>query len=248
MKRRSRHVIRTAEDPRRRWLIVVIGLIATLVGAVLLYQYAQSQVECDLSTSHALMRQQRDLQEEMRSLREENRELAEEVVRSQRGSQIDGAATAEMQETLKSQQAEIAEMKEQLAFFRGIVEPAESAAGLRIQRLVVWPGKEDRVFHFSLVLIQSVRNESKVSGRVKMTAQGVSSGNARTIDLASHMLKPRPSLGFKFRYFQEINGAFRLPKGFDPGKVDIQVTRSDEDSLKVKESYGWQQVLRVSGV
>lgn len=248
MKRRSRHVIRTAEDPRRRWLLVLGCFVAALVCSGLLYQFAQSQVECDLTTSHALMRQQRDLQEEMRSLREQNQELAEEVVRSQRGNQIDDAATAEMQETLKSQQGEIAEMKEQLAFFRGIVEPEESAAGLRIQRLVVWPGKEDRVFHFSLVLIQSVRNENKVSGRVKISTQGVSGGSAKTIDLAGLMLKPRPSLGFKFRYFQEINGAFRLPKGFDPGKVDIKVTRSDSDSLKVSESYGWQQVLRVSGV
>lgn len=218
-----------------------------IVAAGGLYRFAQAQVECDWAMTQALLRQQRDLQEEMRNLREDNRDLSEQVVRTQRGRQIDDAATLEMQETLLSQQAEIAEMQEQLAFFRGIVSPDESAAGLRPHRLALWRGTEPRVYHFSLTLIQSVRNERKVSGDVHLTAHGVQGGKSREIDLDDLLLKPQPSMSFKFRYFQEINGAFRLPEGFDPGKVEVLITRSDDEDLSVTESYDWQSILKNTG-
>ena len=224
-----------------------MALVIVSVLLVVVYQIAQSRVECDWVMTQGLLRQQREQQEEMRNLRDDNRELAEEVVRTGRGAQIDDAATSAMQDTMQQQQAEIAEMKEQLTFFRGIVEPEESAAGLRIQRVEVWRGQEPRVYHFSLILIQSVRNENKVSGTVALTIQGVQGGKSKEVGLSGLLVKPRPSMGFKFRYFQEIDGAFILPKGFDPGKVQAVVSRSGEESLTVRESYDWQDILQNTG-
>lgn len=244
---RKRHVIRTEADPRGRWVSAGLVVAALLGGAIGIYYFAQSQVQCDWEMTQALERQQRDMQASLRALRDENQELAEELVRTERGSQIDDAATTELQATMEGQQAEIAELKEQLAFYRGIVSPEESATGVRPQRLAVWRAKEPRVYHFSLILIQSVRNESKVDGRVQISIHGVQEGGSKQLDISSLLIKPRPSMGFRFRYFQEIDGAFRLPRGFDPGKVDVRLTRSDKDDVAASQSFDWQTILQNSG-
>jgi hypothetical protein len=48
---------------------------------------------------------------------------------------------------------------------------------------------------------------------------------------------------FKFKYFQNVNGALKLPAGFEPKSLKINLRPSGKRLKKVSQSYAWQTVL-----
>ncbi|MDH3339508.1 MAG: hypothetical protein OEM76_17010, partial [Gammaproteobacteria bacterium] len=141
-------------------------------------------------------------------------------------------------------QAKIQEQREAIAFYRGIVSPADGTAGLRVQDLKLTRGQSERAFNIRLVLVQSLKHDRKVSGNVNLSIEGEQSGAAATLSL-SQVLPDEASANwpFSFRYFQDFDKEIVLPDGFTPNKITIEVRSKTRSIESIEESYSWTTSL-----
>lgn len=236
--------------PWRHWLVVggSSAFIALVAFAIYTYSVSRMPYEWErVEVEKARLEIEKSrLQERIREMRAENAHQAEQIVLLERSRDIDGEATKDLREALDGQQRELSALKEQLAFYRGIVSPEQSKAGVRIYQVALHrDARNPQLYGYDLVLIQSLRHDRTVSGRVRIEVQGINAGRQTTLPLEQLSLASQNALTFNFKYFQQLAGSFQLPEGFAPRSVRV-VLESDTDA-RVEGSYKWNDVFQISG-
>lgn len=229
-------VIRQHPTWRRR--AVLIG--AALGGLIALYlMYEWGRFEGGYS-KFAEIQQRRELNAKLESLHEENERLRAAVAAADLDRKVENKAYADVEKNLADLQAQVLKHREQLTFYRGIVSPEDGIGGLRIQRFQVLPGPAEHHYRLRLVLVQSMRQESVVSGSVVVQLEGVRENKPVLLPLseAAETARADGQLPFQFRYFQNLEQDIVLPDGFEPRAVTVEVRSARMDP--VRESYPWQ--------
>lgn len=179
-----------------------------------------------------------ELRTQMKELARRNGELEARLAEAEIAKRVDREAYTQVEKSLADLQSRLGEQSQELAFYRGIVSPADGLVGLRVQRLVVLPGGEPNRYRVRVVLIQAARNDATVAGTVVLGIDGVQAGQALSLPYAEVAVAEKP-LAFSFRYFQEIEAELRLPDGFTPQRVQVEV-RSRNATAPVRQSFAWQ--------
>ena len=120
-------------------LAVVFLAGLTAYGEWRLYDFGKLQGAEELKS---LRVEHDELRSHFRDLSRENASLRENNAILERSSQIDQQAARDVQEQLASLQEELQAAREEVEFYRGIVAPADAAAGLRIHRFEITPGQQ----------------------------------------------------------------------------------------------------------
>ena len=170
--------------------------------------------------------------------------LKEEVALLETHRDIDREAYKDVETSLMTLQAKIQEQTDAIAFYRGIVSPADGAAGLRVQDLKLTRGQTERTYNIRLVLVQSLQHDRKVSGDVTLSIDGDEGGSATSYSYTQ--LLPEESSAswpFSFRYFQDFDREIILPDGFTPEKITIEVRSKTRSITSIEESYSWAASL-----
>lgn len=226
------------------------GLIAGAVAAIAiagfgLYAWVRTQTISEFRQTKTALEQlrdeRRDLARELRSARAENTDLRQQVVYAQRAGEIDGAACTEVKASLSDLQAEAADLREQVAFYRGIVSPDETRAGVRVLDLKLSQQPDRQLWRYDLVLIQSVRHDKRVAGSASVHLIGSRDGKEVTQDLAPLLAAGAKLPQFAFKYFQEFSGEFRLPEGFRPMRVAVTLDIDGADA-SVENEFDWSKI------
>ncbi|MDT0619777.1 hypothetical protein RM531_14965 [Salinisphaera sp. P385] len=242
-----RLIIRTAAQARRRRLMVVIAVATLLVGGWGIYWlgrlHAPTAIERQVASQQKIESDRKLLLAEKRRLETENRKLSERNVMLERGADVDQQAISALQNSLDDVQAQVAKLKKELAFYRGIVSPSEAEAGLRLQELQVHEASEAGVYQFQLVLIQAVEHDSAVSGQVKLRLEGLQNGESVSLTWPELALDSADELVFSFKYFQELADTFRLPPDFEPTLVEV-VVNTGPGAEPVTGSFRWREVFK----
>jgi len=166
--------------------------------------------------------------------------LKQEVALLETHREIDREAYKEVEGSLMSLQAKIQEQRDAIAFYRGIVSPADGKSGLRVQDLTVTRGKAEREFNLRLVLVQARQHDRKVSGDVSLSVQGSQDG-VETVYTLKQLIPADADQGwaFSFRYFQDFDRRLVLPDGFTPERIRVEVRSKTRSIESVDESYAW---------
>lgn len=184
--------------------------------------------------------QRRELAAQIDALEAENQDLRAQVAAAEVARSVDSEAYGDVERTLGELQAQLLRQSEELAFYRGIVSPADGIGGLRIQRFEVLPTSQSDAYRLRFVLVQSMRQDRVASGTVKIEFEGTSEGRPVRIPLADAAPLERRDgrLPFSFRYFQNIEQDIALPAGFEPEAVSVEVKAAREQPLR--QSFPWQ--------
>ncbi len=241
-----RHVIKL-HRPWVRWAMIGASTVVILIGSFALYALGRSQSGNDWAHTLRLEAERHRLVTEIRRLRSENKQLSERVVLLERAGEIDKRAASVLNQSLLDGQAELAALKEQVAFYRGIVSPEQSSAGVRVYELQLRPGSEADLYQYDLVLIQAMRHENSVAGNADLSFSGLQDGQPRNYSLSEIEVEKGKTLVFSFRYFQQLSGTVRLPRGFKPLRVQVDVTRSGNPPVRFQQSYDWNKVQYSAG-
>lgn len=167
-------------------------------------------------------------------------ELEQEVALHETHREIDREAYKEVESSLLELQAKIQEQRDAIAFYRGIVSPADGRPGLRVQDFRLTRGAEERQFNLRLVLVQAMKHDRKVSGDVTLLIEGSEGGVARTYAL--NQLLPADAnkdWPFSFRYFQDFDRQILLPDGFTPERVHVEVRSRTRSVESIEETFAW---------
>jgi hypothetical protein len=229
-------VIRQNPTWRRR-AVLIGGLLGGLIALYLMYEWGRFEGGY---SKFAEIQHRRELNAKIESLQDENERLRVAVAAAELDRKVENRAYADVEKNLADLQAQVLKHREQLTFYRGIVSPEDGIGGLRIQRFQVLPGGADHHYRLRLVLVQSMRQESVVSGSVIVQLEGVRENKPVQLPLsaAAETTRADGQLPFQFRYFQNLEQDIVLPDGFEPRAVTVEVRSPRMDP--VRESYPWQ--------
>lgn len=241
-------IVITTHQPRRRLAIVAAAVAVLLLSGFALYRYVRTTTVSDFERAQTerdrLLEERRNLTRELRAARTENSTLKDQIAYLDRSKEIDGGACGEVKQSLTQLQAEASDLREQLAFYRGIVSPKESQAGVRVYDFKLTRLKADGgLYRYDLVLIQSVRNEKQVAGDIDVIVEGLRAGRKERLHLSDLAADTNRNLVFSFKYFEEFSGQIRLPDGFRPLRATVAL-QPEGEAPKIEDEYEWAKILR----
>ncbi len=239
MSRSAKQLVVTAYHPWRKRVVLVMLALAVPVGAWGLFDYGRYRAGFD---SHTASRRQHKLLDNIEVLQKSNGSLSQQVAYLEQEKQVDQQAYAKIKSSLESMQNEISELKEEVAFYRGIATPQAAAQGLHIQNLQVSGNGSERGYSYKLVLVQMAKEKRETSGTVTLTVQGLLHQAQKEYSF-SELSGRDAGKTFKFKYFGQTEGDIILPADFVPTRVVVQVSVRSPKRSKVKEVFAWQDIL-----
>jgi len=226
----------------RPWRWRVVALLVILVWAIsglIIYEYGWQQANKDYDQAIAV---QEKLKEEVEDLTTTNRDMQINISMLSRSAQVDREAKEGIARSIKDLQDKVAELREEVSFYKGIISPEQGKSGLGIYRLTVMDEGE-RLYHYKLILTQAGKSDTLAEGEVKITFQGVMDNQERTLSLADIQVSAAGQLSYRFRYFQELGGSFRLPDGFSPRNVVVELlAKKGRKISRLARDFDWLEV------
>jgi hypothetical protein len=239
-------VVIKAYRPRLRMALTAAAAAGLAIAAWGLYSYTRATTVVDFERAQSerdrLLDERRDLTGKLRESHAQIEQLKDQVVYLERSREIDMQACATVKSSLGSLQEEVADLQEQVAFYRGIVSPDASRAGVRVYEFKVYPTATANVYRYDLVLIQSVRHDRRIAGRVEISLQGMDNGQTQVRRLSELMLSGERNLVFSFKYFEEFGGEFSLPAGFRPTRAIVAVLPDGGAVPKIEDEFEWAKI------
>ena len=208
-----------------------------LVAVYLVFEYGRISAGYDVVDA---ANERGALNEHIDTLNDEISALKQDIAVLETHREIDRAAYKDVESSLISLQAKIQEQQDAIAFYRGIVSPADGKPGLRVQDLRLTRAAQERHFNLRLVLVQAMKHDRKVSGDVAITVEGNEGGAAKTYALTELLPADAESdWPFSFRYFQDFDRQLVLPDGFTPERIHVEVRSRTRSISSIEESYAW---------
>ena len=219
----------------------LLGLALAVLGIAWgVFLFGQSSAGVD---NTELLEERDLLRDRVSAVQDDNRLLHERLAVLERSAQVDRQAYGEVERTLKQAQDEMLELKQEVAFYRGIVSPGETASGLNIPRFELQNMGEAGIYRFKLVLTHLRANTRLVKGYVRLVFEGVREGKQTQLSLKDVSGGTMDLLKLRFRYFQDIEGDIVLPEGFLPSRAVVEVVPTDKDLDQFKKSFDWSDII-----
>ncbi|MBS4687124.1 hypothetical protein J4G63_07670 [Aeromonas sobria] len=192
-------------------------LVVLAVGGLIGYFAGNRQ---ELAQSSLLVVQQETLERQGKAIGQLKTELG--VKDTQLATQR--AAFEQLQTTLKSQEAQVQELKRQLAFFERIMRPTGEQVGVVIDNLTLQETSIPGRYHYRLALTQPAKKRELFRGQVQIRVEGSLADKPKTLtgrDLGMKVSEWRYAL----RYFQLLEGNWQLPEGFVPDRISVTINK-----------------------
>ena len=228
-------VVKPRQSPKLKLFVAAVLVLVIIGTGGAIYNHGLSTAGFDRL---AVSRHQQDLLDQIHKLKAENQDLRDSLARAQLALQMDQTAYAELDGSLKSSAQEINKLREELSFYRNIISPANKISGLQIQRLDVLRTSADNQFNYKLVLIQALKHDHLVGGHVRLEIQGEQNGGVAVVNIPAAGEKP---MQVSFRYFQDVEGTFKLAPTFKPLRVKVTVATGGGSPI-AEQTYPWPRV------
>lgn len=212
--------------------------LAILLVAYLTFELGRIQAGYSITAARA---EREALQQEIERLEASIVSHKEQIAVLHTHRDIDRAAYRDVEASLADLQQKIQEQRDAIAFYRGIISPADGVRGLRVQDLKLERGAEEGQYSLRLVLVQVKQHDRSVKGEVQVSLDGAQDGVARTYTMAELVPANEDSTWpFSFRYFQDFDRKLLLPDGFQPERINVEVKSRTKSVASVKQSFEWE--------
>jgi hypothetical protein len=146
-------------------------------------------------------------------------------------------ARASLRESVAELTAQRARLREDLEFYRGLVDPENSAGGVRLHAVEWYPLADARVM-LRAVLARAGGSRGVATGRMEFRLRGREGDQVREYPVAELVAGPTPGASYRFSRFQEWEAELRVPQAFEPERLIALITPQDSRDTVVK-SWAW---------
>ena len=173
--------------------------------------------------------------ENLSALKAENGQLRSTVEGLQRQSQIDKASQAELAKSVTQLQEENARLKEEVGFFRSIMSSGKLADGLSVQNFRVEADALPNEYRYHMLLVQGGSREEEFVGKAQLVLNLVKNGAASVLTLPDDD-KSSPSLNVNVKYYQRLDGRFKLSPGTVIKSANLRVIEKSSGQVKLSRT------------
>ena len=185
----------------------------------------------------AIVERQQQTEAQANAIRDENARLRARLV----ALESDLNVTRGVQATLTRQTLELTtentQMKEELAFLRKLFSDTGKPGTFSIQRLAAEKdGDSDNQYHFSMLVVRAGNPDDEFQGQLTLSANVAAGGHNVTLTLPDDQPDTTAALTLRFKYYQRIEGTFRIPPGGQLKSLQARVLESGQTSPKATRS------------
>ena len=224
---------------RSRWRTALrLGSVAGLVlTAGLLFEYGRYRGGYDV---RAEAEARAALAERIVELTNERDALKRRMAVVEQASRVDQQAYENIKRQLADEQAEMQELRQEVGFYRAIVNDGDIHRGLHIQNLRLQADGTPRGYRYRLILTRYMDRKRRARGRVVLALEGRRAGRTVRIEVKGVAKQNR----FRFRYFQEVSGHLSLPEGFMPERVVVRaIPQGRGHGPVVERAFAWNELF-----
>ncbi len=238
MNYRTPRIVQPGHRPLWGWLALLL-LLALLLGAGW-YGFNNAQWRTPAPDLQKLRAELAGQVDRIAELEQERDRLLEQVAILERAGQIDREAVRQVREQLAAFQEERSKMEEELTFLRSMVSTKEDRNGIQIQRLVLAADGGDGRYRYKFTITRNMQSDGMATGWIFFAVDGIRDGEPVWLPLREITEDNTDKLKMRFRHFQDIEGQIRLPEGFKPLKVIIEVKSNNKKFSPVKQRFDWK--------
>ena len=176
---------------------------------------------------------------EVLSLRRRVAELDDELSRSRSQAnsgesslQIERATLTQLSRQVRGLESENASLKEDLAFFEGVMPASTDAkGGVRIEHLRIEPETSSGEYHYRLLVINGGNTQGReFKGDLQFLVKVKRQGREATVKIPSDAepAAERQQYRFESKYFRRLEGVFSLPSAITVLGVEARLLQDGE--------------------
>jgi hypothetical protein len=162
-----------------------------------------------------------DLRQEFSRLLQENQRLHAEAIHVERQQQITSVAQKDLSKDLSLLQEENVRLKEDVAFYRSILEDGAGAAVIKLHSFKVSAGGRPGEYQYRLLLVQSGKHDKSVQGTLQLTVSGVKDGQPVLQQVMGERVAQHNGK-VNFKYYQPVEVSFFLPPQIQPQNIEAK--------------------------
>ena len=168
------------------------------------------------------------------NLLRDKQSLEAKTVYRERQLQVERAAQKSLADELAALQGETMQLKEELAFYRGILNDNAATGELKLHSFKLNKGKVPNQYDYHVLLIQSGRHDKMAQGKLQLDLVALKDGEEISQPLTDG-IKPIEPIKINFKYYQRIDGSFMLPSDVGVPSVKLSVTEAGYKEPKIKQ-------------
>jgi hypothetical protein len=217
-----------------RWRLPALLALGLVIAGMWWWGFDFGQLLGGFNRS-AVAAKQAKLEEDLAATREENARLRSKAAELESDLNVTRGAQATLSRQALDLQNENTQMKEELAFLRTLFSDSGKPGTVSIQRLAA-EREQDDVYHFSMLVVRGGQPSDDFEGQLALLANVVVGGHTSTLTLPDDQPETAATLNLRFKYYQRIDGTFRVPPGgqvrslqarvLEPGQTAPKATRS----------------------
>ena len=226
--------------PRRR--AVLLGSSALLAALILYAAFELGRYDAGFRVVDSV-RGALSASARIRALEAENARQRTQLEAAEVARRVDREGYKQVERSLGDMQSQIARLNQDLSFYRGLVQP-DSLVHVKVQQMQIVPdaagaGKPAQ-YHLKFVLMQTGKPASVVAGSAAIVVDGLLRGKPVSLSFAELSPNRRVSLAYSFRYFEDFDELVRLPQGFEPTRIGVEIHSGKDSSHGFRQAFVWK--------
>jgi hypothetical protein len=224
--------------PGRRFVLVCLLVLSVGASAIGSFMFGYSNT---LRSQQSEQATQQELSEQLIGAETENSELRRQVAILDRSSVMDQRATEEVQTTIIGLRDRVAQLEQDIVYYRQVVSAETEDTGLIISQLDIDATRESNRYRYKLVLRQQdADGDTSLIGHVNINLVG-SQGEEQQIlslrDLSAE--QDQLNIRLRFKYFQNIEGELVLPDNFVPDRLQVAAVSVEPVEKSINQNFSW---------
>ena len=227
--------------PVRSAVMAVVLIAALGVGGWQLYELGVRHGGYQANQARAT---EAHLRVQVEELRERITQLANRNTLLERAERIERQSREDLRGVIEEREGRIAQLEEELSFYRNLVSPSDMQPGLHVRRFsLAEVAGEDRHYRYELVLTQLHGNDTYASGRVDLALHGRKGRQEVRVAANELLAGDDASTEFRFKYLQTLTGRILIPAGIVPARLELTLDPEGDRLEPLEESYSWNSLL-----
>lgn len=216
------------------WKAVAVGVVAGVIATLVWIGFDFGRVLGGFHSSR-VEEEHTALRSRLEELTRTNARLSSANASLESDLQVAKGTLATLSKQTMDLQAENTGLKEDLGFLQRLFADSSRQGSFSIQRLAVDRESED-THRFRMLLVRGGAQDRDFAGSVQVQVVVALAGRRETINLPDDQPGTAGPLALKFRYYQRVDGSFRVPAGAVVKSVQVRVLEGGNQTPRATQS------------
>ncbi len=216
----------------RSLMLLVLALIVIFMAKAT-YDFGKKFAGFDQSEADSELKR---LNESQVKLKQEVSALRGQLAQSERQLQIERVTYGDLVKQMKVLTGENAEFKEDLAFFQTLMPAGSKDGGVAANRFLVQNDSLPGEYHYRLLVTQTGQRNKDFLGSVQFVVNLQHDNKKIVLTLPAESDKADKAFKLNFRFYQRVEGTFRVAAGAVVKSMQVQVFENGSAEPKLTQA------------